>query len=72
MTFVTWILWILIWGVAGYFTVRFIQTRREIKRVEKEWEVYMIQRRATMANMYRSYNLQVSSDPFEDLSKKDV
>lgn len=35
MTYVVFALWILMWGAAGYFTVRAIQMHIEKKRIEK-------------------------------------
>ena len=66
------ILWISIWGLAGFFTVRAIQVRNEIKREEEAMAAWMQQRQLMKkhAGYYSSENL--SSDPFEDLSKKDL
>lgn len=35
MTYVVFALWILMWGTAGYFTVKVIQMHIEKKRIEK-------------------------------------
>ena len=39
MEFVLWILWALMWGGAGYFTVRAIRMRIERKRAAKAMAV---------------------------------
>ena len=44
MFYILSILWILIWGAAGYFTVRTIQMRIESKRVARAMAELAIQR----------------------------
>ena len=63
------ILWILIWGLVGYFTVRAIQVHIETKR----WEKYQ----AARAMYYPHYLMgqskksmksdEITSNPFEGL-----
>lgn len=69
MLIVLVLVWILVWGLAGYFTVRAIQMRAERKRMVKalvEWNnIQQAARERTLKAM------QFSSNPFDDISKKD-
>ena len=72
MTIIAWVCWILIWGLAGFFTVRAIQVRNEMKRTEKAM-IAWYQDRQLLMNLAGKYNnTNLSSNPFEDLNKKDV
>lgn len=44
MMYVLIFLWIVVWGLAGYFTVRAIKARNEKKRVEEVLANLAIQR----------------------------
>ena len=72
MTFVAWFVWILIWGLAGYFTVRAILTHIERKRAERAWAAYVQHQRLIMRNQGKFTMTHFSDNPFEDLLKKDV
>ena len=65
MIYIAFILWILIWGLAGYFTVRAIQIHIQSKR----WERYM-KARAMNYQYYRmrhpeEVSKEISDNPFE-------
>lgn len=70
--FMAWFCWILIWGLSGYFTVRAILMHIERKRAEKAWAAYIQHQRLMMRNPGKFATTHFSSDPFEDLLKKDV
>ena len=52
MLFIAWFVWIVIWGVIGYTSVRTIKTRIEEKRVMKS----MTDHWAKQAESQRNYN----------------
>ena len=62
------ILWILIWGLAGYFTVRAIQIHIQSKR----WERYMNARamycRDDLMRRAKHAGIEITSNPFESIS----
>lgn len=70
--FMAWFCWILIWGLSGYFTVRAILMHIERKRAEKAWAAYVQHQRLMMRHPGKFTTTHFSSDPFEDLLKKDV
>ena len=72
MTIVAVFLWILIWGLAGYFTVRAIIMHIQKKRMEKAWAAYVQHQRLMRRYPGKFTTTHFSSDPFEDLLKKDV
>lgn len=72
MAFVAVFLWILIWGLAGYFTVRAIIMHIQRKLMEKAWAAYVQHQRLMMKNPGKFTTTHFSYDLFEDLSKKDL
>ena len=52
MLFVAWFVWIVIWGVLGYTSIRTIKTRIEERRMAKE----MVEYWAKQAELQRNYN----------------
>lgn len=71
MVFIAWFLWILIWGLAGYFTVRAIKTHIEIKRVEKAMAAYYQHQRLMMtARIFDNAASGLSDHFIDNLSKK--
>jgi hypothetical protein len=52
MLFIAWFVWIVIWGVIGYTSVRTIKTRIEEKRAMKS----MMGHWAKQAELQRNYN----------------
>ncbi len=71
MAFVAWFLWNLIWGLAGYFTVRAIILYVQKRRMEKAWAAYIQHQRLMMRYAGTYNNVHLSSDPCEDLLKKE-
>ena len=69
--FIAWFCWFLIWGLTGYFTVRAILMHIERKRAEKAWAAYIQHQRLMMRDSGKFTTTRFSSDPFEDLLKKD-
>lgn len=67
------VLWILIWGAAGYFTVRAIQMREESKRRAAAIADWYMRQQAIQrkANAGRNGDIVISLNPFDDLLKKD-
>ena len=69
MMYVLIFLWIVVWEVAGYFTVRAIKARNEKKRAEEALANYAIQR--TIMNRRSEKVSRSSSDivynPFEGI-----
>ena len=71
MALVALFLWILIWGLAGYFTVRAIMIRMEEKRRREWFAAYMHQQRTMMKHAGKTTGTQFSLNPFDDLLKKE-
>lgn len=69
--FIAWFCWILIWGLAGYFTVRAILMHIERKRAEKAWAAYVQHQRIMMRNPGKFTTTHFSSNPFDDLLHKE-
>ena len=69
MMYIACILWVLIWGLAGYFTVRAYQVHVESKRWEKYMKgrnmyppIYIVKKSEEKVN-----NDKLTGDPFENL-----
>ena len=71
MAFIICFLWILIWGLTGYFTVRAILTHIETKRREKAMAAYLNLRGTMRMNANRYNYANLSPNPFDDLLKKE-
>ena len=67
MIIIAIILWILIWGLTGYFTVRAIQIHIQ----SKHWERYMNARamyyRDDLMRRAKNANIEIIDNPFETL-----
>lgn len=73
MTFIVWFLWNLIWGLAGYFTVRAIILYVEKRRMEKAWADYMQhQRLMKSARIFDTAGVGLFDYFIDDLLKKDL
>ena len=59
------IVWILVWGLAGYFTVGAIKMHIERKRMEKEMVVYLNQRTALIEQMKSFKMAEADSEKME-------
>lgn len=69
--FIAWFCWTLIWGLAGYFTVRAILMHIERKRAEKAWAAYMQHQRLMMKRTAATVGKTFSLNPFDDLLHKE-
>ena len=65
------IAWVLVWVLAGYFTIGAILVHIERKRAEKAWAAYIQHQRLMMRNTGKYTTTHFSSNPFDDLLKKD-
>ena len=59
------LLWILVWGLAGYFTVRAIKMHIERKRMEKEQVEYLKQRQILIDRMNTFRITEANSEKME-------
>ena len=69
MMYVLIFLWIAVWGLAGYFTVRAIKARNEKKRVEEALANLLIQQmnlNRQSENVSRN-NSDIVYNPFEGI-----
>jgi membrane protein DedA with SNARE-associated domain len=69
---IAWILWILIWGLAGYFTVRAIKMHIEKRRMEKMMAAYYNQQMLLMRLAGRYNNSDLGSELYSVSDKGDV
>ena len=68
MIIIAVILWILIWGLAGYFTVRAIQVHIQSKRWERYMKARTMYYRNDLLRRAKNANIEITIDPFEGLS----
>lgn len=61
------ILWVLIWGLAGYFTVRAIQIHVQSKRWERYMKARAMYYRDDLMRRAKNANIEITSNPFETL-----
>lgn len=67
MVLIAFILWILIWGLAGYFTVRAIRMGIERRRSEMIMAEYLAQRQALKRYANTFEKNQLKANPFDNL-----
>jgi divalent metal cation (Fe/Co/Zn/Cd) transporter len=61
------ILWVLIWGLAGYFTVRAIQIHVQSKRWERYMKARAMHYRNDLMRRAKNVNIEITDNPFETL-----
>lgn len=71
MAIISWSLWILIWGLAGYFNVRAIILYVKKKRMEKDMAAYWQHQSLMMRNAGKVEGSKFSYNPFADLLKEE-
>lgn len=64
MAYIAWFLWCLIWGLAGYLTVKVITTYIEKRRMEKAWAEYINHQRFMMRYAGAYNNAQMNSNSY--------
>ena len=74
MVFVTAFLWILVWGLVGYFTVGAIIMHIQKKRMDKAWVAYVHHQRLMMKypGKYTLTHNNYDSNRLEELLREDV